>query len=164
MTMAMTMTMTMAIPITITTTITTTTIATRHGSQTPTFTFTPALVAGLLGERPQGMATSPSGYYLCTVLVDDASGRSIVVNRGWMPADVAERREWAKEDGVVEVVGVVGQGETPATFSPPNNPSSGTMLWFELPVLLQVSSHTVLNGLLKFIEVFYYYQAGCFAL
>ena len=108
----------------------------------PAPTFASALLAGLLGERPQGMATSPSGYYLCTVLVDEASGRSIVVNRGWMPADVAERREWAKEDGVVEVVGVVGQGETPATFSPPNNPSSGTMLWFELPVLLQVSSNT----------------------
>ena len=32
---------------------------------------------------------------------------------------------------------MVGQGETPATFSPPNNPASGTMLWFELPVLLR---------------------------
>ena len=35
------------------------------------------------------------------------------------------------------VVGMVAEGEPQATFSPPNDPSSGTMLWLQLPVLAQ---------------------------
>lgn len=35
------------------------------------------------------------------------------------------------------VVGMVAEGEPQATFSPPNDPSSGTMLWLQLPVLAE---------------------------
>ena len=98
---------------------------------------------GLLGAAPQGLATSPSGYYLCTALVLSEAegvrlaGQRIVVNRGWLPAAVAEAKGWNRPTGSVVLTGLVNMrgGETKATFSPVNDPTSGTMLWLELPLL-----------------------------
>mmetsp|Transcript_11315 Transcript_11315/g.26589 ORF Transcript_11315/g.26589 Transcript_11315/m.26589 type:complete len:220 (+) Transcript_11315:668-1327(+) len=101
---------------------------------------------GLVGERPQGLATAPSGYFLCTVLKlsqDDARAcgadgpKEVVVKRGWLPAAAAEAKQWTRPAGEVEVTGVLVPGEKEATFSPPNDPESGTMLWLQLPVLAE---------------------------
>ena len=67
---------------------------------------------GLVGERPQGLATAPSGYFLCTVLKlsqDDARAcgadgpKEVVVKRGWLPAAAAEAKQWTRPAGQVEV-------------------------------------------------------------
>jgi cytochrome oxidase assembly protein ShyY1 len=43
------------------------------------------------------MATAPSGYFLCTVFQLD-NGNEILVNRGWMPANIAQEKQWSTQE------------------------------------------------------------------
>jgi cytochrome oxidase assembly protein ShyY1 len=43
------------------------------------------------------LATSPSGYFLVTVL-RMAHGQKLLVNRGWMPAAIAHAGSWDKPE------------------------------------------------------------------
>jgi cytochrome oxidase assembly protein ShyY1 len=43
------------------------------------------------------LATSPSGYFLVTVL-RLANGQKLLVNRGWMPAAIAHAGAWDKPE------------------------------------------------------------------
>lgn len=95
----------------------------------------------------QGLAVAPSGYYLCTPLILE-DGERVIINRGWMPASVADAKAWNSpgKESIVEVTGVLAYGDRGGYFAPENNPSSGTMMWLELPVLGHFVRATLFDG------------------
>ncbi|KAG5192358.1 SURF1/SHY1-like protein [Tribonema minus] len=83
------------------------------------------------GPGAGGMATNPQGYFVYTPLRRQ-DGTAILVNRGWVPQTASS---WGRPEGVVEVLGVVRQGEKPNRFSPKHEPGMRKLMWVDLPTL-----------------------------
>ncbi|KAL4420297.1 hypothetical protein ABPG77_001387 [Micractinium sp. CCAP 211/92] len=85
-----------------------------------------------VGPRTRTIAGSAKqGYLLVTPLRQDGSGRAVMVNRGWVPAEWrhdAAAQQAGQPRGKVRVEGILRHGEDPGSFVPPNEPAKGN--WF----------------------------------
>lgn len=61
-------------------------------------------------------------------------GSTILVNRGWIPTDETP----VKVTGPTRISGIVRRGETPNSYTPPNDPARGTWFWIDLPRMAEL--------------------------
>ncbi|KAL4428536.1 hypothetical protein ABPG75_002625 [Micractinium tetrahymenae] len=85
-----------------------------------------------VGPRTRTIAGSAKqGFLLITPLRQEGSGRAVMVNRGWVPAEWrqdAAAQQAGQPQGKVRVEGILRHGEDPGSFVPPNEPAKGN--WF----------------------------------
>jgi len=76
------------------------------------------------------------GYHLLVPL-RLTDGRTMLVDRGFVPADLVEpeARPGSEPRGLVWVTGVLRPPETAASFTIANDPGSGAWYWIDLPAL-----------------------------
>ncbi|KAJ1448008.1 SURF1 family-domain-containing protein [Pelagophyceae sp. CCMP2097] len=88
-------------------------------------------------QRPQGLSTSPQGYFVYEVLSRSdktGPGTDVIVSRGWCPREVAVPAVPA--GARANVTGVLVHGEKKATFVPDNDRApEGTLLWLDAAAL-----------------------------
>ncbi len=89
------------------------------------------------------------GYLILTPL-RLADGRTILVNRGFVPPGLVEPelRPGSEPDGEVWVVGVLRGGETQLTFTNDNDPATGAWYWYDLPALGTAMGTDLLPGVI----------------
>ena len=89
------------------------------------------------------------GYWILVPL-RLGDGRTVLVNRGWVPdsqVDAADR-QGSEPGGIVWVTGILRGPETPGTFTNPNDPEAGAWFWIELPALSQAVGVDLLPGVI----------------
>ncbi|GAB4814338.1 hypothetical protein N2152v2_001384 [Parachlorella kessleri] len=88
----------------------------------------------LVGPRPRvTMGKAEKGFLAVTPLCNPELGRTVLVNRGWVPAswsESPEEREKGQPKEQVVVDGVLRLGEQPGEFVPANQPAKGE--WYYL--------------------------------
>ncbi|EFN55425.1 hypothetical protein CHLNCDRAFT_134584 [Chlorella variabilis] len=89
-----------------------------------------------VGPRTRQIAgVSKQGFLVMTPLRQEGSGRAVLVNRGWVPAEWREAeaaRRGGQPEGKVRVEGLLRHGEDPGAFVPPNEPGKGN--WYYINV------------------------------
>lgn len=84
-----------------------------------------------------------------------ADGRTVFVNRGFVPYDrkAPESRAAGQAQGKVEISGIARNGETarPSSFIPDNDPVKNVFFWKSLPDLARALPSADVAGLLPFL-------------
>jgi surfeit locus 1 family protein len=93
-----------------------------------------APAAALIRQAPH---LAPPAALVDALHPPSRSGRTVLVNRGWVPADW--RVSWAESaaarqpQGTVAVTGVAQGSEDPSSFVPRNEPERGNFYWLDVP-------------------------------
>lgn len=115
---------------------------TRRGgslSAVPEFTYRKVLLRGtwdhahamLLGPR---VHDGTKGYHVIEPLVR-TDGTTLLVDRGFVSQEQAEAKTHLKDDGEVEVLGLLRTGHTRNNFTPDNKPEEGTWYWADIATM-----------------------------
>lgn len=80
---------------------------------------------------------SQLGYHVVTPLVLGNGHTTVLVDRGWVPADHRDpaTRTMGQLPGVVSVVGIARQPAQPGAFTPDNRPDQNLWYWVDLPAM-----------------------------
>lgn len=89
--------------------------------------------AMLLGPR---VREGQHGVNVVTPLVR-ADGSTILVDRGFVTADVAKARSFSRPEGVVEVLGMIRLSQPRNTFTPDNRPEENQWYWTDIEGMAQ---------------------------
>lgn len=68
-----------------------------------------------------------------------SSGTGFLVNRGWIPASHKEITTRNEKNDIMQISGVIRQGETASKYTPNNSPVLSEWYFMELPLMAQVS-------------------------
>jgi surfeit locus 1 family protein len=110
-------------------------------SAIPEFIFRKVLVTGrwdhsrsmLLGPRVREGA---AGFHVVTPLVR-TDGSTILVDRGFISKDFADKYIDREEDGEVEILGMLRTSQNRNNFTPDNHPEGGTWYWADVNAMAQ---------------------------
>ncbi|KAI0785008.1 mitochondrial protein required for respiration [Abortiporus biennis] len=102
----------------------------------PDFAYRKVLLTGkwdhahtmLLGPR---VLDGTAGYHVVTPLVRE-DGSTVLVNRGFITPEHAESKDWSREEGTVEVLGMLRTAEARNKFTPDNHPEKGEWYWADV--------------------------------
>eukprot|EP00545_Synedropsis_sp_CCMP1620_P007898 CAMPEP_0119011770 /NCGR_PEP_ID=MMETSP1176-20130426/5879_1 /TAXON_ID=265551 /ORGANISM="Synedropsis recta cf, Strain CCMP1620" /LENGTH=229 /DNA_ID=CAMNT_0006964633 /DNA_START=45 /DNA_END=731 /DNA_ORIENTATION=+ len=89
------------------------------------------------GRSEGGMSSGPQGYYVITPF-ESSVGRTLLVNRGWIPRNFLEGgMPFDRPSGTVQIVGVPGKGEQPRFMVPQHDFSKRPLrfYWFDKDVM-----------------------------
>ncbi|KAI8466985.1 MAG: SURF1 family-domain-containing protein [Monoraphidium minutum] len=108
----------------------------------------------------RAMLSEPSaakgGYLLIEPLKHEASNRTVLVNRGWVPPDW--RARWgdgaaaAQPAGRVLVTGAAQGSEEPSGFVPRNEPDRGNFFWLDVPGIAEACGLHPATPLLQVLQ------------
>lgn len=82
----------------------------------------------LLGPR---VMDGTMGYHVVTPL-KRADGSTVLVNRGFITPQYAESKDWNREEGEVELMGMLRLTEVRNKFTPDNHPEKGEWYWADV--------------------------------
>jgi len=84
------------------------------------------------------------GYHLLTPL-EEAGGRVVLIDRGWIPLDKKEpeTRAEANPEGPVALEGVLRIPRKPGWFAPANAPEENFWIWVDVPAMEQATGLTL---------------------
>ena len=79
------------------------------------------------------------GYHIITPLFRPNNSSTILVNRGFVSADIVKAHpEWlAQERGEVQVMGLLRSSQEKNTFTPENNPEKGEWYWVDVEAIAE---------------------------
>lgn len=77
-----------------------------------------------------------AGYNVITPFETD-EGRLLMVDRGWVPSDKkdSETRPESLINGDTSLIGMIQKGESPAYFTPENDPEKNMWFWIDLDTI-----------------------------
>lgn len=80
---------------------------------------------------------SQLGYHVVTPLVLSDGHTTVLVDRGWVPADHRDpaTRTMGQLAGMVSVTGIARQPARPGAFTPDNRPDQNLWYWADLPAM-----------------------------
>ncbi|KAG6332590.1 hypothetical protein ID866_6496 [Astraeus odoratus] len=102
--------------------------------------------AMLLGPRVRG---GVHGYHVITPLVR-SEGSTVLVDRGFVPKDFLDN--YNRDDGEVEVQGMLRTSHTRNTFTPDNQPAEGKWFWADVDAMTQYAGGDAAGVQPVFIE------------
>ena len=76
------------------------------------------------------------GYHVITPLVRE-NGTTILVDRGFISEDFADRNKRPEVDGEVEVLGMLRASQARNNFTPDNHPEKGEWYWADVDAMVQ---------------------------
>ncbi|KAJ3032572.1 Surfeit locus protein 1 [Rhizophlyctis rosea] len=99
-----------------------------------------------------------AGYYVFTPFKKADDGTIVIVNRGWIPREKrdANLRKEGQVEGVVEIEGLLRNGEEGSSMMPANKPEKNEWYWIDLetmtkhanakPVLVEMCEDSTINA------------------
>lgn len=75
-----------------------------------------------------------NGFHLITPLVR-TDGSTVLVDRGFIPENIAVRRKYSTPEGEVEIHGVLRESQARNSFTPDNNVDKGEWYWVDIAAM-----------------------------
>lgn len=87
----------------------------------------------LLGPRAKD---GTLGYQVVTPLVRK-DGTTILVDRGFISQEFAESASWSKDEGEVELLGMLRTAQKRNNFTPDNHPEKNEWYWTDIAAMAE---------------------------
>ena len=87
----------------------------------------------LLGPRAKD---GTLGYQVVTPLVR-TDGTTILVDRGFISQEFAESASWSKDEGEVELLGMLRTAQKRNNFTPDNHPEKNEWYWTDVAAMAE---------------------------
>jgi len=110
----------------------------------------------LLGPR---VKDGTLGYQVIIPLVR-SDGTTILVDRGFVSKESAEPPRWPKDEGDVELVGMLRLSHIRNYFTPDNHPEKGEWFWADIPEMAEYAGGVQANVQPVFVEEIFNGHAG----
>ncbi len=102
----------------------------------------------LLGPR---VYDSRNGFHVVTPFIR-SDGSTILVDRGFITPEVAEASSWSRQEGEVEILGMLRMTQARNKFTPDNNPDKGVWYWADVPAIAEYAGGSGANVQPVYVE------------
>lgn len=110
----------------------------------------------LLGPR---VYDSRNGFHVVTPFIR-SDGSTILVDRGFITPEVAEASSWSRQEGEVEILGMLRMTQARNKFTPDNNPDKGVWYWADVPAIAEYAGGSGANVQPVYVEEIFEGHAG----
>ncbi|KAL0071729.1 surf-like protein [Marasmius tenuissimus] len=99
------------------------------------------------------------GVHVVTPLLRE-NGTTVLVNRGFIPKEFAQNMSFSKEEGEVELTGMLRTSQPRNTFTPDNLPEEGQWYWTDVDAMAEYAGGEQANVQPVFVEQIFDGHAG----